>query len=152
MDAGLGVVVTVPLDYGTRRSQIRQLEQSAQAAGDRVTGAQAQARLDVEQAGARLQAAQAVLSSFDGELLVDTKALLTSAQAGFQAGGTTIIQVLQAQNVYRTVLADRVDALANTALAEAALDQAVGLVPPAALAELGKDFGPEVLSSKTANP
>ena len=54
MDAGFGVVLTVPLDYGTRRSQIRQFEQSAQAASDRVTGAQAQARLDVEQAGARL--------------------------------------------------------------------------------------------------
>ena len=92
-----------------------------------------------------------MLSGFDGELLADTRTLLTSAQAGFQAGGTTIIQVLQAQNVYRTVLADRVDALANAALAQAALDQAVGFIPPAALAELDKDFGPEILSLKTAN-
>lgn len=140
MDAGLGVVVTIPLDYGTRRNQIRQQEQTAQADAARVTGTQAQVRSEVVQAAARLSAAQEALRGYDGSLLAEAKAVLEDAQFGFRAGATTIIAVLEAQRTYRAILSERLDALTQAALAQAELDRAVGVVPPALLTQLRRDL------------
>ena len=140
MDAGLGVVITVPLDYGTRRNQIRADEQTADADQSRVTGTQAQVRLDAAQAAVRLGAAQDALREYDGGLLEDAQAVLDAALFGFQEGATTIISVLDAQRTYQAVAAERLDAQAQAAQARADFDRAVGAVPPVLLTELGKDL------------
>lgn len=143
MDAGLGVVVTIPLDYGTRREQIRQQEQTAQADAARVTGTQAQVRSEVVQAAARLSAAQEALRGYDGGLLAEAKAVLDAAQIGFREGATTIISVLEAQRTYRGILSERLDALTQAALAQAELDRAAGTVPPALLTRLRQGLASE---------
>ena len=154
MDAGLGVVITIPLDYGTRREQIRQQEQTAQADAVRVVGTQAQVRSEVVQAAARLGAAQEALRGYDGGLLAEARAVLDDAQLGFRAGATTVIAVLEAQRTYRAVLSERLDALTQAALAQAELDRAAGVVPPALLTQLrrelasGEDLGGKDLGGK----
>ena len=142
MDAGLGVVVTVPLDYGTRRNQVRADEQTADADQSRVTGTQAQVRLEAAQAAVRLGAAQDALREYDGGLLENARAVLDAALLGFREGAMTIISVLDAQRTYQAVAAERLDAQAQAAQARADFDRAVGAVPPALLTELGKDLTP----------
>ena len=136
MDAGVGVVITVPIDYGTRRNQIRQQEQIAFADAARVTGTQAQIRTEVVQAASRLSAARETLHGYDGGLIIEAKAILDSAQLGYRAGGTTLISVLEAQRVYRMILSERLDALTQAAFARAELDRADGSIPAAVLDQL----------------
>ena len=138
MDAGVGVVVLVPIDYGTRRGLLRQARQNALAQEARLAGAQAQVRLDAEQAVVRLEAAQSVLGEYDAGLTANAHAVLASALAGYKAGGTTIIAVLDAGRTYRQILSDRLAAQTSVAEARAALDRAVGSVPLALLATLNQ--------------
>ncbi len=140
MDAGVGVVISVPIDYGTRRGLIRQSQQNAQAQEERLTGAQALVRLDAEQAVVRLNAAQAVLGEYDLGLLANAHTVLAAALAGYKAGGTTIISVLDAQRTYRQILSERLDAQASVAQSRAVLGRAVGAVPPALLTQLSQDI------------
>ncbi len=140
MDAGVGVVISVPIDYGTRRGLIRQQQQSAQAEDARLVGAQALVRLEAEQAVVRLSAGRAVLQEYDAGLVANAHAVLASALAGYKAGGTTIITVLDAQRTYRQILSDRLAAQAASAQAQAALDRAMGSVPQTLILELNRDL------------
>ncbi len=140
MDAGLGVVFTLPLDYGTRRNQIRQEERIAGAETLRVTGTQAQVREEVAAAASRLAAAREVLQGYDGGLVQDALSVLDSVQTGFKEGATTIIAVLEAERTYRTVTSERLDALTTAAQAQSEFDRAVGVVPASLLDQLRKDW------------
>lgn len=140
MDAGVGVVVSVPLDYGTRRGLIRQQQQNAQAQDARLVGAQAQVRLDAEQAVIRLNAAQAVLNEYDAGMTANAHAVLASALAGYKAGGTSIISVLDAQRTYRQILSDRLASQAAVVQAQAALERATGAVPQALVTEIKRNL------------
>ena len=141
MDAGLGVVITVPLDYGTRRELIRQEDLTAEAAQSRVTGAQAQVRAETVQAAARLEAARAALAQYDQSIVGDARAVLQSTQTGFAAGALTIVEVLNAERTFRQVTSERLGALAQADQAAADFDRAVGVLPPVLRAELTKQFG-----------
>ncbi len=141
MDAGFGVVLTIPIDYGTRRGLVAEQDQSAQAQGDRLVGTEAQVRLDAAQAAARLQAAQSVLAEYDAGLIADAQKVLDAALYGFRSGATSIIAVLDAQRTYRQIVSEQVNAQASVAEAGAALDRATGTVPPSLLAELRQDLG-----------
>lgn len=140
MDAGFGVVFTVPLDYGTRRNQIRQEERIAEAELLRVTGTQAQVREEVAAAASRLAAAREVLSGYDSGLVQDARTVLDSVQTGFKEGATTIIAVLEAERTYRVVTSERLDALTTAAQAQSEFDRAVGVVPAPLLEQLRKDW------------
>jgi len=129
MDAGVGVVITLPLDYGTRRNLVRQQESTASAGDARAVGTRAQVRLDVSQATARLAAAREALNEYDAGLLDDARAVRDSTRLGFAEGATTIIAVLDAQRTYQAVAGERLAALTQAGLAQAAFDRAVGSIP-----------------------
>jgi len=129
MDAGVGVVITLPLDYGTRRNLVRQQESTASAGDARAAGTRAQVRLDVSQATARLAAAREALNEYDAGLLDDARAVRDSTRLGFAEGATTIIAVLDAQRTYQAVAGERLAALTQAGLAQAAFDRAVGSIP-----------------------
>ncbi len=141
MDAGFGVVITVPLDYGTRRELIRQEDFTADAAQARVIGTQAQVRAETVQAASRLSAAHAALAEYDQSIVSDARAVLQSTQTGFAAGALTIVEVLNAERTFRQVSDERLGALAQAAQAAADFDRAVGVLPPVLRAELTKQFG-----------
>lgn len=151
MDAGVGVVVSVPVDYGTRRGLLRQSQQEAQAQDARLVGAQAQVRLDAEQAVVRLHAAQAVLGEYDAGLLANAHAVLAAAEAGYRAGGTTIVSVLDAQRTYRQILSEHLAAQVSVAEARAALDRAVGAVPNILTAALSRDLHADIPPASRRN-
>ncbi len=140
MDAGLGVVITVPLDYGTRRELIRQEDLTADAGAARVTGTEAQVRAETVQAASRLGAARSALGEYDASIVEDARAVLQSAQTGFAAGALTIVDVLNAERTFRLVTDERLNALAQAAQASADFDRAVGVIPPALMTELQKEL------------
>lgn len=129
-DAGVGVGITLPfLDYGSRRNRIRQAEASARAQEARIEAARNQVRQDVEQAIARLRAAEAVVRDYQSGVLEQARRLLEGARTGFQAGQYSVIQVLEAQRTYRAVQSEYANALADHAQARAELERATGAVP-----------------------
>lgn len=136
MDAGVGVVITLPLDYGTRRNLVRQQESTASAGDARAAGTRAQVRLDVSQAIARLAAARDVLNVYDGGLLDDARAVRDSTRLGFAEGVTTIIAVLDAQRTYQAVAGERLSALTQAGLAQAEFDRAVGSIPSVLITDM----------------
>ncbi len=136
MDAGLGVVITVPLDYGTRRELIKQEDISAEAGSARVIGTQAQVRAEAVQSASRLVSTRAALAEYDAGIVGDARAVLDSTQAGFAAGALSVIEVLNAERTFRLVTNERLGALAQANQASADFDRAVGAVPPALLSAL----------------
>jgi cobalt-zinc-cadmium efflux system outer membrane protein len=137
-ESGIGIGVTLPfLDYGGRRQRIRQAEAAARAQEDRIASTRARVRQEVEQALARLRAADEVARSYQQGVLDQARHLLEASRVGFQTGQTSIVAVLEAQRTYRSVVSDYTNALAAHALARAELERAVGAVPPDALGAVG---------------
>jgi cobalt-zinc-cadmium efflux system outer membrane protein len=131
---GFGVVLSLPLvDYGSRRNQIQSLEESARTQSDRVEIVRHQIRQEVEQALARLRAAEAVLKTYEEGLLGKAERLLDSSRVGFQAGQTSVIAVIEAQRTYRFVQTEYINAQVNSAQARAEFEHATGAVPASLL-------------------
>jgi outer membrane protein, heavy metal efflux system len=133
-DAGFGLGITLPLlDYGSRRHRAQQADEAARAQQDRIAARTNQVRQEVEQALARVSAADALLMGYQQGLLDQSRRLLEAARTGFQAGQTSVLAVLEAQRTYRNVQTEYTGALVNRALALAELEHATGAVPASLL-------------------
>jgi cobalt-zinc-cadmium efflux system outer membrane protein len=135
-DYGIGLAITLPFDYGSRRDRIRQAEASALAQTDRVAATRNEVQQEVEQALARLHAAQGALREYDQGLLENSRRLLEASRTGFQVGQTSVLGLLEAQRTFRTVQSERINALVNYELACAELERATGAVPSTLLPTL----------------
>jgi cobalt-zinc-cadmium efflux system outer membrane protein len=129
-DGGFGIGISIPLiDYGSRRNRVRQASASAKAEEMRLVDAENAVRRDVTAAYEKLTASKLVVESFRSGILDDAKRLLDATLTGFRLGGSTILEVLEAQRTYRAVQSDYIAALADHAEALALLERAVGGVP-----------------------
>lgn len=138
-DYGFSVVVTLPfLDWGSRRSRVRQAESAARAEEARIAAVENQVRQEVTQALARYRAAETVSKEFQTGLLEQAKRLLDGSTKAFQtgAGGASVLTVLEAQRTYRSVQSDYINAQVNLAKAYAELERATGSVPASLLREV----------------
>jgi cobalt-zinc-cadmium efflux system outer membrane protein len=83
------------------------------------------------QALSRLAAAETVVRTYQGGVLEQSRRLLEGSQRALQVGapGASILNVLEAQRTYRSVLTEYTNALAQHAQARAELDRATGSVP-----------------------
>lgn len=131
--AGIGIALTLPLDYGTRRQRIAQTEQAARAQDARVIQAQNEVRQEVIQALARLRASESVVQAYQGGTLEQARRLLDASRTGFQEGRTNVVALLEAQRSFRAVQSEYADALGDAAIARAQLERAVGGVPASLL-------------------
>lgn len=129
-NSGIGLGITLPLfDYGSRRHRVRQAESAARAQEARIAATQNQVRQEVEQALARVRAAEEVIKGYQQGILDQAHRLLEASRVGLQAGVTTVVAVLEAQRTYRGVLTEYTNALADHAQARAELERATGAVP-----------------------
>jgi len=127
---GVGLAITLPLlDHGSRRSRVRQAEETERALLDRASATRNQIRQEAAQAFARLRAAESVAGSFQEGLLDQARRLLDASRVGFQAGATSILALLEAQRSYRAVNMEHIDALAALAQAHVELERALGTAP-----------------------
>lgn len=128
---GIGIGITLPfLDYGSRRNRVKQAEASVRAQEARIAAAQNQVRQDVEQAYARLQAAEQVVRSYQGGVLEQSRRLLNASLRALQLGApnASILTALEAQRTYRGVLTEYTSALATVGQSRAALERAIAAV------------------------
>lgn len=121
------VGVTFPLvDWGKNRAA----QQNAQAAYKEQAALLADAerivRLDVQTAYRNLQEAFLVLNSFQGGRLQRAQQLLKMEQTGYANRAVSYLELLDAQQAYLTEEQNYAHALADCALAVAALEHAVG--------------------------
>ncbi len=129
---GIGIGLSLPfLDYGARRNRVRQAEAAARAQQARITATQNVVRQEVTQAFTRLQAAEAVIRSYEAGVLDQSRRLRDASLRALQLGapGASILTVLEAQRTYRNVLTEYTNALAQQAQARAELERATGAVP-----------------------
>ena len=130
IDAGsdsLRIGLVIPLfDYGRSRAE----QKAAAAALSEQDYATAEAvriaKLDVETAYRNLRLARTAVEAFQGGRLDQSKELLDMAQTGYKNGANTYLELLDAQNIYRSEQAEYVRALASWNEAKAALQRAVG--------------------------
>lgn len=131
---GIGVAVNLPLfDYGSRANRIRQAEQSARAGDARVQDARNVVRQEVVQAVIRLRAAETVVRDYQAGVLERSRRLQEASRLGFQEGRTTVVALLEAQRSYIAVQTEYIDALAEVAKAQVALERATGATPASLL-------------------
>jgi cobalt-zinc-cadmium efflux system outer membrane protein len=128
-DYGIGLAITIPLDYGSRRERSRQSEEAARAQADRITATRNQVLQEVEQALVQLRAAETVLGNYQKGLLDQAKRLIDASRIGYEEGKTSVLALLEAQRTYRGVQSEYINAQVAYALARAELERAMGAVP-----------------------
>lgn len=129
---GVGLGVTLPLvDWGERRNRVRQAERSAEAQALRVEALRLEVRRDIARDTARLRAAEETVALYREGVLDQAARLLEAARTGVRAGQTSVLVLLDAQRAHQAVRIEYINALAERALAAAALEKALS-VPPAA--------------------
>ena len=114
------------LDFGKNRADIS----SAKAALKEQDAIAAEARrlalLDVETALRNYEQTRRAVEAFVGGRLSSSQELLNLAQLGYSRGATSLLELLDAQQVYRSEQTDYLRALADYNIAVAALEHAVG--------------------------
>lgn len=117
----------VPLgDFGARRAAVNEARAAQNESEANLQEAIRVARLEVSTSLASLQNAARGVKSFQNGRLDHSKELLDMAQVGYEHGANSYLELIDAQNVYRTEQASYASALANWNTARAALERAVG--------------------------
>lgn len=117
-------------DFGRNRSDAAAAQAALQEQQANLNEALRAAQLDVETAYRDLEQARQTVESFQNGRLQRDKDLLDMAQTGYQHGATTYLELLDAQQVYRTEQTEYARALADYNIARSALQRAVGGVLP----------------------
>lgn len=114
------------IDYGRSRAEAR-AAQSALAEQDAAYAeALRTAQLDVRTSFRNLEQARHAVEAFNTGRLKDAGELLSMAQLGYQRGANSFLELLDAQQVYRSEQVEYARALAAYNTARAALDRAAG--------------------------
>lgn len=125
--SSLRVGVAFPLlDLGRHRADTGSAKAALDEARANLDETVRTARLEVASAARTVEVSRKAVESFKGGRLDRAKELLDMAQTGYQQGATSYLELLDAQQVYRTEQADYARALADYNIAVAALRRAVG--------------------------
>jgi len=113
-------------DFGRNRADERAAQAALQEQEATLRENLRTVQLDVETAFNSLQQAQRAVESFQAGRLQRAKELLDMAQTGYDRGATSYLELLDAQQVYRSEQVEYARALANYNIAKATLQRAVG--------------------------
>lgn len=121
----LGLVLPL-FDFGGIRGAVRQAKEAVRTQEAQETLTRRQALLDVETAYASLVATRRTVQSFQEGVLPRTEALLHKVEQGYTLGASTILDLIDAQETYRTTRNDYTAAIGNHQQTAAQLERAVG--------------------------
>lgn len=123
--------ITMPLfDFGSIRGAVNKAKEDAKVQDAQIVQAQQQVRLDVQNAYTALMQAQRLVASFQDGILPRSQTLLDQVQQGYALGASSILDVIDAQNTYRTARNDYNTALGDYRRALAQLQRALGAPIP----------------------
>jgi len=120
-----GVIFT-PWDYGSKHANVEAAQAAVNAQDAKIAELQRTAGLEVETDYRDLEQARSAVESFQGGRLARAKELLDMTLTGYNRGASTYLEVLDAQNTYRSEQTEYARALATYNIALATLERAVG--------------------------
>ncbi len=125
--SSIRVGILFPLfDYGKNRSDAHAAEAAYQEQLAVLKETERSSKLDVETSYRTLEQTQRTVLSFQSGRLDQAKELLNMTQIGYDKGANSVLELLDAQQVYRTEQTEYARALAAFNIAKAALQHAVG--------------------------
>jgi outer membrane protein TolC len=130
---GAMVSITLPWLNPSHRHEVKAAEEALLA--DRQSGRSVRlaARFQLADAAARYRAARRSFEAIEQELLPLARRSFEAAEAGFASGGTSALEVLDAERSFLAVRLDRERALAELLTSRAELLRAAGMAAPRGL-------------------
>lgn len=126
-DNSLRVGITMPLfDRGQLQAGVAAAQAAVTEQAARLSEVTRIAELEVEAAFRNLQQARNTVESFQTTRLESAEQLLDMAKTGYEKGGMTYLEVVDALHAYRSEREEYVKALADYDVALASLERAVG--------------------------
>ncbi len=124
---GVGVGLVFPLfDTGRIRGRVRQAEATVREQENLRVQSRLVVLRDVGNAYAQVKATETLVTRYDQDILPRSQDLLSKAQFGYERGGTTLLEYLEAQRTYRNTRAEYLGILGDNARARADLERAAG--------------------------
>ena len=124
---GVGVGFVFPLfDTGRIRGRVRQAEAVVREQEANRNQVRLVVLRDVGDAYARVKSTETQALRYEKDILPNSQDLLNKAQFGYERGGTTLLDYLEALRTYRNTRSEYLGVLGDNARARADLDRATG--------------------------
>jgi outer membrane protein TolC len=123
--------VNLPLWPGKRRAMVRESEAMKSSAGHRLRAAQLRARRDVEEALARVRAADERRARFETVIIPQAEQTFQSSEAGYRAARVDFIDYLDSERMLLSLRKEYYEVVADLGRQIAALERAIALRSPA---------------------
>jgi cobalt-zinc-cadmium efflux system outer membrane protein len=118
--------INIPVDLGSVRGAVRKAEQDVKAQAAQVEQVRLSIGADVQNAIDGVLRTQKVVKTYQNGVLPQSESLLNRITRAYQLGASTILNVLDAENAFRTANVGYIFALSDYNHALAALERAVG--------------------------
>lgn len=123
--AGVNFSVPLPVFY-QQQGEISQANTGLNTAKLALEQTEQQLKTEVVSALAKFEAATTVVNRFEKEILGKTDQIRTAAELSYNKGATSIIELIEAERIYKSVQLDYYTALNNRTLTYADLQMAIG--------------------------
>ena len=124
---GVGVGLIFPVfDTGRIRGRVRQAEAQTREQEALRTQTGLAVQREVGQAFAQVRATETLVARYEKDILPRAQDLLNKARFGYERGGTTLLEYLEAQRTFRNTRAEYLAVLGDNARARADLERAIG--------------------------
>lgn len=118
--------IQLPLwDRGRIAGEVARARAERRSAALALEQVRRQVEVDVVKALRQFEGARAVLAVFEGQVIPRTRTILDRSKLGYLAGTGTVLDILDAQRVFRQAALDTLNATGDVARAAATLDRAV---------------------------
>jgi len=102
-DGFVWVGVNIPFDLGSIRGQVRKAEADVKTQQAQVEQERESVDLDVKSSYINLVAAQKQVGTYEGGVLTMSETLVDQIRHGYELGANTIVDIVTAENTYRSV-------------------------------------------------
>jgi cobalt-zinc-cadmium efflux system outer membrane protein len=124
---GVGISLVFPLfDTGRIRGRVRQAEAIVREQERLRNQARIIVLREVGDAYVRVKATETLVTRYQQDILPRAQDLLNKAQYGYERGGSTLLEYLEAQRTYRNTRSEYLAILGDNARARAELERATG--------------------------
>jgi len=130
-DPYLWVGINIPFDLGSIRGQVRKAEADVKTQQAQVELERQNVDLDVKSSYINLVAAQKQVATYDAGVLSMSETLVDQIRHGYELGANTIVDIVTAENTYRSVESAYYIAVGNYVQALYTLRHSIGDLPDA---------------------
>jgi outer membrane protein TolC len=130
-DPYVWVGINIPFDLGSIRGQVRKAEADVKTQLAQVETERESVDLDVKSSYINLAAAQKQVATYENGVLTMSGTLVEQVTHGYELGANTIVDVVTAENTYRSVESAYYVAVGNYVQALYALKHSIGDLPDA---------------------